>query len=60
MSLNPIKSSMTNGVVWAIPSMYKVRPLGTVLKVRFTFCGQMMTEVVLVNPEESFTARVNR
>jgi hypothetical protein len=37
--LKPTRVSATNGVLFAMPSKSTVRPLGTVSKLRFTFCG---------------------
>jgi hypothetical protein len=37
-----------------------VRPLGTVSKLRLTFCGKTSTDVVAVNPDESVTVSMIR
>ena len=43
-----------------MPSRYKVSPEGTVLNVRFTFVGQISTDLVSVRPDESVTVSVIR
>ena len=52
MWLKPISVSSTNGAVWAMPSRNKVAPAGAASKVRWTFCGKIITELVDYSPLE--------
>ena len=58
--LKPTSVSRTKGAVRAMPSMYRVSPLGAVSKGRFTFCGNTVTDFVSLRPLESVTVSVMR
>jgi len=43
-----------------MPSRYNVNPLGAVANDKLTLVGQMMTDFVSTNPDESVTVKVIR
>ena len=60
LCLKPTSVSAVNGAVLAMPSKYSVSPVGTVLNVRSTFRGYIVTKLVDFSPFESVTVRLMR